>query len=387
MSTELAVIPAPVSTAARYAHVIGWGMHVPEKIVTNDDLSKIVDTNDEWIQARTGIRQRHVAADHESTVTFAVAAARKALAKANISPAEVDLIIVGTASPEHIFPSTACLVQDALGATNAGAYDLLAACTSFIYALSQASNAIKANEVDTVLVIGAEALSKITDWSDRGTCILFGDGAGAFVMQARSEPGGFVNSILRSDGSGGPSLVVPAGGTGMPASTKTVMDNQHYIKMNGREVFRFATRVMASACQEAAQRAGITIEDIDIFVPHQANKRIIESATKKLKVAPEKMVVTIQDYGNTSSASIPIAICEAIDKGQIKQNDTLMLVAFGGGLTWGAGVLKWDVPPPAPPTRVQTARRSLFYRYARVKSFFRRMIRFVESRVFGDGVN
>ncbi len=385
MSTELAVIPDPVTAAQRYAHVIGWGMHVPEKIVTNDDIAKLVDTSDEWIQARTGIRQRHVAAENESTVTFAVAAARKALAKANISPADVDLIIVGTASPEHIFPSTACLVQDALGAKNAGAYDLLAACTSFIYALSQAANAIKSNEVDTVLVIGAEALSKITDWSDRGTCILFGDGAGAFVMQARSEPGGFINSILRSDGSGGPSLMVPAGGTGMPASTATVMDNQHFIKMNGREVFRFATRVMASACQDAAERAGITIDDIDIFVPHQANKRIIESATKKLKVPEEKMVVTIQDYGNTSSASIPIAICEAIEKGQIKQNDTLMLVAFGGGLTWGAGVLQWDVPPPPPLTRIQETRRSIFYRYARIKSVFRRILRRMEARIFGDG--
>ncbi len=384
MSKELALVAPSASNAPRYAHVVGWGMYVPEKIVTNDDISKLVETSDEWIQTRTGIKQRRVASEHESTSTFAIEAARRALAKANVSPADVDLIIVGTSSPEHLFPSTACIVQDALGAKNAGAYDLLAACTSFIYGLSQAANSIKTGDITTALVIGSEALTKLMDWSDRGTCILFGDGAGAFVLQARSEPGGFMNSFLRSDGSGGPSLILPAGGSAMPATTKTVVENQHYVKMNGREVFRFATRVMASACQEAVRRSGLEMDDIDIFVPHQANKRIIDAASKKLKLAPEKVVVTLENYGNTSAASIPIAICEAINKGQIKQNQTLMLVAFGAGLTWGAGVLKWDVPPPAPPTRRQEAQRNLYYRWARVKSVLRRVVRSLEARIFGN---
>jgi 3-oxoacyl-[acyl-carrier-protein] synthase-3 len=257
-----------------YAHITGWGMSVPQRVMTNEELAQIVDTTDEWIQSRTGIRERHIAAAEDTTASLATQAALNALGVANLSPAEVDLIIVATSSPEHIFPATACLVQDRIGAVKAGAFDLLAACSGFMYAVNMASQAIRSGSIKTALVIGSETLSRFTNWKDRNTCILFGDGAGAFVLQAGEELGGVLSAVMRSDGSGGDLLSLPAGGSRMPASHETVQNDQHYIQMNGREVFRFATRVMAQATKETVEAANLKMEDIHRH-PHQANQRII----------------------------------------------------------------------------------------------------------------
>ena len=375
----------------RYAHICGWGTSVPERVLSNRELSRMVDTDDEWIVARTGISQRFIANEHETTATLGAGAARKALDIADISPDEVDLIIVATCTPEHNFPSTASLVQDALGARNAGAFDLSAACTGFVYALSMAAQAIQSGAVDTVLVIGAETLSKIVNWEDRGTCVLFGDGAGAFVLQGSENPGGVIASVLRSDGSGGDLLKVPAGGSAMPASYETLRDNLHTIHMNGREVFRFATRVMADACRDVVALAGMTIEDIDVIVPHQANKRIIETAARVLRLPIDRFVVNVNHYGNTSSASIPIALCDAISEGRVRPNDNLILVAFGGGLTWGANLVTWDVTPKAPSSGLRKVRRQALYSLARIRSAVRRGARAIEGAIWGaqapDGID
>ena len=247
-----------------YAHITGWGMAVPSRVLTNTDLEKIVDTDDAWIQSRTGIRQRHIASDEESTASLAKDAALNALRVANLEPDDVELIIVSTSSPEHIFPATACLVQDRIGATHAGAFDLSAACSGFIFALNMATQAIRSGSIHNAVVIGAETLSRFVDWEDRNTCILFGDGAGAFVLQAGDEPGGVLSAVMRSDGSGGDLLSLPAGGSHMPASADTILNKQHTIHMNGREVFRFATRVIAQATREAVASAQLKIEDIQL---------------------------------------------------------------------------------------------------------------------------
>ena len=327
-----------------YAHITGWGMCVPQRVVTNEDLSKQVDTSDEWIRERTGIRERHIAGAEESTATLATEAALNALRVANLSPDEVDLIVVSTSSPEHIFPATACLVQDRIGATKAGAFDLLAACSGFIYALNMASQAIRSGSVKNVLVIGSDTLSRLTDWEDRNTCVLFGDGAGAFVLQAGEELGGVVSAVMRSDGSGGDSLSVPAGGSRLPASAETVLNRQHYIHMNGREVYRFATRVMVQATKEAVGKADLTLDDIQLVIPHQANQRILEAALRGLDIPPERCISNVERYGNTSTASIPIAACEAIQQGRLQSGDWIVFVGFGAGLTWGAAVVKWTGP-------------------------------------------
>lgn len=368
----------------RYAHIVGWGMAVPERTLTNDDLARIVDTNDEWITSRTGIRERRIASPDESTSVLATRAARNALDVADIAPVEVDLIIVATATPDYLaFPSTACLVQDALGASHAGAFDLSAACTGFIYALSSASQAIRAGDVETVLVIGAEVMSRIVNWEDRATSILFGDGAGAFVLQASEQPGGLMSVMTRSDGSGADLLIVPAGGSRMPTSYETLRDNLHTIRMNGREVFRFATRVMASASREATERAGLEMEDIDLIIPHQANQRIINAAARSLKIPVEKFVVNLDRYGNTSAASIPIAACEAVADGRINPNDHVLFVGFGGGLTWGAAVVQWGVTIAAKPSNWYRIRRQVLYRAARVRSGLRRGVRALEGAIYG----
>lgn len=325
----------------RYAHVIGWGMYTPQKVLTNQEISQIVDTSDEWIQTRTGVKERRIAADNESTATLATQAALRALIMGGVRPSELDLIIVSSSSPEHIFPATASLVQDALGASRAGAFDLLAACTGFIYAMDMASHAIISGSIDTALVIGAETLSRLTDWSDRGTCILFGDGAGAFLLQASDKPGGYVASVLRSDGSGGDLLILPAGGSKEPASFDTVKNGKHYIHMNGREVFRFATRVMANATREVVEKANLDLDEISLIIPHQANKRIIEAAAKNLKMDLDRFYINLDKYGNTSTASIPIATVEALNEGKIHPGDRLVFVGFGAGLTWGALLLEW----------------------------------------------
>ncbi|TAK14928.1 MAG: ketoacyl-ACP synthase III [Anaerolineae bacterium] len=362
-----------------YAHITGWGTAIPEKTLTNDDLAKIVETNDEWIRERTGIERRHIAAPQESSASLGADAALKALKVANLHPRDVDLIICSTSSPQHLFPATASIIQDRIGAVNAGAFDLLAACTGFIFALNMATQAVRGGSVRNAVVIGAETLSRLVDWNDRTTCILFGDGAGAFVIQGSDQPGGVISAVMRSDGSGGDLLSLPAGGSAMPATSQTVADGLHYIQMNGREVFRFATRVMANATRETIEKAGLKIEDIDIIIPHQANLRIIDAAARGLKLPMDKFMVNLQEYGNTSTASIPIATVEAVESGRLRRDDKVVFVGFGGGLTWGAVTVIWTGPfPSEKPVNFQQQRR-----LATVRSWLRRLVRFLEGLIWG----
>jgi 3-oxoacyl-[acyl-carrier-protein] synthase-3 len=368
----------------RYAHITGWGMALPERVMTNDDLARMVDTSDEWIRARTGIRERRIAGYKETTGSLALQAAQDALEVADLSPDQLDLIIVATSTPEYVFPATACGVQDALGAVKAGAFDLSAACTGFVYALSMAANGIRCGAMNNVLVIGAETMSRIVNWSDRGTCILFGDGAGAFVLQGSDLPGGVLSTLLRSDGSGGPTLSVPAGGSRHADFLDTARNGQHYIHMDGKEVYRFATRVMASAIREVVECAGLTMEDLQLVIPHQANKRIIDSAARSLGLPEDRFVVNLDRYGNTSAASIPIAVCEAIAQGRLRPDDHMVMVGFGGGLTWGAAVVKWDVTPPAEISTWRRLRRRALYELAKVRSAVRRGVRRAEGALYGS---
>ncbi|NOZ72591.1 MAG: ketoacyl-ACP synthase III [Chloroflexi bacterium] len=369
----------------RYAHITGWGKAMPERVITNQDLAQIVDTSDEWIRSRTGIEQRHIAVDpSETTATLGARAAREALQVADLPAAKVDLIICATSSPEHIFPSTASIIQDAIGATRAGAFDLSAACSGFVYGLSLAHSMIITGQADNILVIGAETLSRITDWSDRNTCVLFGDGAGAVLLQASSVPGGVLSSVLGSDGSGADLLTLPAGGSKQPATLETVAAGQHFIKMDGRAVFRFATRVMADASREALAKANLAVEDIDLVIPHQANLRIIQSSMRQLKLPEDKVFVNLQHYGNTSTASIPIALYDALEENRIKINDNIVMVGFGAGLTWAATVIKWAVPQEREIPRWRAGQRSATYGLARVRSRFLRFSRKVEGSLVAE---
>jgi 3-oxoacyl-[acyl-carrier-protein] synthase-3 len=366
----------------RFAHVTGWGIATPERILTNDELAQVVETSDEWIVSRTGIEQRYIADPDETTASLAAIAACQALEPTNIDAHDIDLIILATSSPEHIFPSTASLVQDRIGAIRAGAFDLSAACSGFIYALNMAAQAIRTGSIENALVIGSETLSRYVNWEDRSTCILFGDGAGAFVLQASDKPGGILSCVMRSDGSGGNLLTLPAGGSKLPASHETVDRKQHTIQMNGREVFRFATRVMASATREAVEQAGLQIDEIDLVIPHQANKRIIETAARGLRMPMDRFMLNVNRYGNTSTASIPLAFNEAMDRGRIRDGDHLVLVGFGAGLTWGAMTLQWFEPVEKPTRRVQRRRRFIRI-YSRIRSFFRRTLRKIEGLIWG----
>ncbi len=365
----------------RYAHIIGWGKYAPAKTLTNEDLAQMVDTSDGWIREMTGIRTRHIASPKESTALMAISAARQAIESANISPQDLELIIVATATPEYPFPATACLVQDGLGAEHAGAFDLEAGCSGFVYALSTAAGMIRAEQYNTILVVGAETLSRITDWNDRATCVLFGDGAGAVVLRGSDAPGGVVASVLGADGSGGELLILPGGGARNPAGAETVTAGMHYIKMNGREVYRFATRVMAQAARTAVEKAGWSLEQVDLFIPHQANMRIIDSAVRALKIPPAKVFCNLEGYGNTSAASIPIALCEAIEAGRVQMGHRLLMVGFGAGLTWAACALQWSAPRHAPPARPQAAMTELRYRYFGIRSILARILRRVDSVV------
>ncbi|HEY61877.1 MAG TPA: ketoacyl-ACP synthase III [Anaerolineae bacterium] len=365
----------------RYSHITGWGMVVPERILTNEEITQTVDTTDEWIRTRTGVQERRIAAEDETTASLASGAALKALTMAGIKPSQVDMIIVSTSSPEHTFPSTASIVQDEIGAIKAGAFDLSAACTGFIYALDMVSHAITSGSIDIALVIGAETLSKIVNWKDRNTCILFGDGAGAFVLQALDKPGGFISSVLRSDGSGADLLTLPAGGSKLPASEQTVRDGLHYIHMQGREVFRFATRVMAKATLETVEKGGLTLDDISLIIPHQANQRIIESAAKKLKLPMDKFFVNLDKYGNTSTASIPIATCEAVEADALQPGDMIVFVGFGGGLTWGSALIQWS----GPQLEVKPIRTGWYQFWAGIRSFLLKILRRIEGLLSGLG--
>lgn len=368
----------------RYAHIVGWGRYLPDRVVTNDELSYLVDTTDEWIYQRTGIRARRIAATHETTATLAFEAAARALAVADLHPSQVELIIVATSTPEYMFPSTACLVQDYLGARRAGAFDLGAACSGFVYALQMASQSIATGAVRNAVVIGAETMSRVIDWSDRGTCVLFGDGAGAVVLKGSSVPGGVLATTLRSDGSGGDLLSLPAlYHNPVPITGAEFSHNGHHkniVDMDGRQVYRFATSVIASSIQDVLKMAEMSIADVALIVPHQANTRIIETAAKKLKLPLDKFYLNVERTGNTSAASIPIALCEAVEEGRLKPDDNVVFVGFGGGLTWGASVVKWDVTPP-PVSFVDHEWRRVRYVMARGRSRLRRLGRRVEAAV------
>ncbi|MFB5266530.1 beta-ketoacyl-ACP synthase III [Paenibacillus enshidis] len=321
--------------------IIGTGKYVPEKILTNSDLEKMVETSDEWIVSRTGIRERHIAAPEQATSDLAYEAAVRALESAGMTAEELDLIIIATITPDMAFPSTACILQDKLGAKGAAAFDLSAACSGFVYGLATATSFIQAGMYRNALVIGADCLSRITDYTDRNTCVLFGDGAGAVVLGEVPEGRGFKSFDLGAEGAGGPLLRLEAGGSRLPASAQTIENKLHYIYMNGREVFKFAVRVMGTATDVVLGKAGLDKSDIDVFIPHQANIRIIQSAMQRLDLPEDKVMINVDKYANTSAASIPLALVEAAEEGRMKEGDRVLMVGFGGGLTWGASVLVW----------------------------------------------
>ncbi|RKP55414.1 ketoacyl-ACP synthase III [Cohnella endophytica] len=321
--------------------ILGTGKYVPERRLTNQDLEKMVDTNDEWIVSRTGMRERRIAAPEQATSDLAYEASLQALQAAGLTADQIDLIIVATITPDMFFPSTACLLQEKLGAKNAAAFDLSAACSGFIYGLANATGFIKMGMYKHVLVVGAECLSRITDYTDRNTSILFGDGAGAVVLGQVPEGRGFKSFKLGADGAGGDLLRICGGGSRLPSSEQSVNEKRHFIEMNGRDVFKFAVRVMGSAAEEALAHAGYTKADIDLLIPHQANIRIIQSALERLNLSEDKAMINLDRYGNMSAASIPLALAEAVEEGRVNEGDCLVLVGFGGGLTWGASVLIW----------------------------------------------
>jgi 3-oxoacyl-[acyl-carrier-protein] synthase-3 len=314
--------------------ITGLGVHVPEKVITNDDLSKLVDTNDEWIVERTGIRERRIAADDEALTDICLPAARRALEMAGADPASIDLLVVATVTPDMAFPSSSALIADALGMPDAAAYDLSAGCTGFVYAIAQAHAMLAAGLARRALVVGADVLSKILDWTDRSTVVLFGDGAGAVVME-RVEQGGFLGFELGADGGGGASLWLPGSGS------RKFEEPEKFVKMNGREVFKFATRVMVTSAEAILTECDKTIDDVDVYVPHQANVRIIDHAARKLGVPEEKTVVNVSKYGNTSSGSIPLALAEAADDGRLEPGKLVLLTGMGAGLTWGSALIEW----------------------------------------------
>jgi len=321
--------------------IIGTGKYVPERILSNKELEAMVETNDEWIVTRTGIKERRLASAEEATSDLALHASREAIAAAGLTAEDIDLIIVATITPDMFFPSTACLLQDKLGAKKAAAFDLSAACSGFIYGLATGTSMIASGMYKHVLVVGAETLSRITDYTDRNTCILFGDGAGAVVLGPVEEGRGFQSFVLGADGSGGDLLKVHGGGSRVPASEESIQSKQHFIHMAGNDVFKFAVRIMGSVAEEALQKAGLVKEDIDLLIPHQANIRIIQSALNRLSLSEDKAMINLDKYGNMSSASIPVALAEAVEQGRVSEGDRLVLVGFGGGLTWGASVLVW----------------------------------------------
>jgi 3-oxoacyl-[acyl-carrier-protein] synthase-3 len=320
--------------------ITGLGVHVPERVITNDELATMVETSDEWIRERTGIRERRVAAEGEAMTDLALPAARTALAQAGADASEIDFLVVATVTPDTMFPTTSALLADALGAPKAAAYDLLAGCTGFMYALAQAYAMVASGLSRKALVVGGDVLSKIVDWHDRSTCVLFGDGAGAVVLE-RVASGGFLGFELGADGGGGHHLSLPAGGSRLPATPETVAAGQHYVTMNGREVFRFATRVMVSSADAILDECGRSMADVDVYVPHQANVRIIDHAAKKLEVPKEKIVVNVDRYGNTSSGSIPLALADGVGDGRIEPGKLVLMTGMGAGLTWGSALIEW----------------------------------------------
>lgn len=325
----------------QFAAVTGWGMCVPERVLTNADLEQLVDTADEWIVSRTGIRERRIAGPGEGSTTMGAAAARAALERAGLDAKDVELLVVATTSPDQLMPSAACAIQTVIGAVRAGPMDLNAACSGFVYALTMATQCVRSGAFRNALVVGVDTLSRFIDYSDRNTCILFGDGAGAVVLQASDTPGGVLAADLGAMLDTGELLEIPAGGAARPASAETVAAGLHYMTMQGREVFKLAVRAMGDSSAKVIADAGLHIEDIALLIPHQANLRIIDATAKRLELSMERVFVNIERYGNTSAATIPIAITEAWDAGRLKHGDLAVLTAFGGGLTWGSAVVKF----------------------------------------------
>jgi 3-oxoacyl-[acyl-carrier-protein] synthase-3 len=326
--------------------ITGWGMYAPERRLTNADLERVVDTSDEWIVQRTGIRERRVAAAHETTATLSAIAGKRAIAVAGLQPDDIDVILVATLTPDYWMPSTGALVKEAIGNTTAAAMDVMAACSGFVYAYSVADAYIRSGMYRNALVIGAETLTRFLDFSDRSTCILFGDGAGAAVLSASDEAGGGLQGLeMTTDPDGAYMIWLPSGGSRYPVTGGTLARGEHYVRMEGKETYRFATRTMATTALKAIERAGWEPEDIDLFIPHQANVRIIESVAKGLGLPMDKMFVNVDRYGNTSAASVGIALAEAVDSGRIHVGDKVVLVAFGAGLTSGGIALEWTADP------------------------------------------
>jgi 3-oxoacyl-[acyl-carrier-protein] synthase-3 len=324
-------------TNNEHISITGLGCHVPERVLDNDELATLVDTNDEWIRERTGIRERRIAKDEEALTDIALPAARRALEMAEADPMGIDLLIVATVTPDMAFPSAAALIADALGMHDAAAYDLSAGCTGFVYAIAQAHAMLAAGLANRALVVGGDVLSKILDWTDRSTLVLFGDGAGAVVMEAAGR-GGFLGFELGADGAGGANLWLPGSGS------RRFDDPEKHVKMNGREVFKFATRVMESSAEAILAECGKTVEDVDLYVPHQANVRIIDHAARKLGIPKDKTVVNVDRYGNTSSGSIPLALADAADQGLLEPGTLVLLTGMGAGLTWGSALIEWTHP-------------------------------------------
>lgn len=323
--------------------ILGTGSYVPEKVVTNDDMAEIVDTSDEWIRTRTGIGERHLAGAHETTSFMAAAAAEKAIGAADARKEDIDLVVVATMTPDMPFPSTACLVQYKLGLGKITAFDVQAACSGFVYALNIASSMLRSGAYKKALIIGAEKISPILDFEDRTTCVLFGDGASAAILGVCDEPDvGILGSLGGSDGSNPEILCQPAGGTAIPASVESIQARQHFLKMNGREIFKQAVRVMEQASLDILDQHGFTTDDVSLIIPHQANMRIIESLAKRMKLPMDRFHNNLDRFGNTSAASVGIALDEAVRQGRLKKGDLLLLVAFGAGLTWGASLVKWQ---------------------------------------------
>jgi 3-oxoacyl-[acyl-carrier-protein] synthase-3 len=316
--------------------ISGLGCHVPERVVTNDELAQYVETSDEWIRERTGIRERHMASKEEALSDVAMPAAQAALAQAGVEGKDIDLLLVATVTPDMMFPSTAALLADRIGASQAAAYDLLAGCTGFVYALAQAYGMVASGLSKRALVVGGDLLSRILDWEDRSTLVLFGDGAGAVVLERAPEKG-FLGFELGADGGGGESLWLPGSGS------RLFDDADRYVKMNGREVFKFATRVLVQSAHDLLERCDVTIDDVDVYVPHQANVRIIEHATKKLGFPSEKVVMNVERYGNTSSGSIPLALADGVADGRLKPGALVLMTGMGAGLTWGSALIRWTI--------------------------------------------
>ena len=330
----------------RSVRITGWGSYVPERVLSNADLERIVDTSDEWIRSRTGIRERRVAAPHETTATLAAISAKRAIAVAGIEPDDIDVIVVGTLTPDYPMPSTAALVKEAIGNRTAAAFDVAAACSGFVYGYATADSYVRSGMARNVLVIGAELLTRFVDYSDRSTCILFGDGAGAVVLSASDEEGGGLAGMeMTTDPDGAYMIWLPSGGSKSPPSSETAKRGEHFIRMEGRETYRYATRTLAASALAAIEKAGWSPDEVDLFIPHQANIRIIEAVAKGLHLPMDKMVVNIDKYGNTSAASVGIALDEAVRGGRVKPGDKLVFFAFGAGFTSGAAAITWTADP------------------------------------------